>query len=80
MDIPEIVREKFAKAVEFDGEIRNDHSLSADLGLNSMDFIDLVMDLELEFDIEISDKIWDEVRTGAVGDVICVVQDAIAGT
>ncbi|CAL4322871.1 acyl carrier protein [Buchnera aphidicola] len=37
-------------------DILNYHSFSKDLGADSLDFIELIMKLEEEFNIEISDK------------------------
>lgn len=78
MDVPEKVRNMIAEALELDGEIKNEHRMVNDLGADSLDFIDLVMDFENAFDIEIPETEWEKVQNGTVGDVICVVQDAIA--
>ncbi len=54
-------------------EIDNDRSLY-DLGLDSLDAVELVMSVESEFDIEISDDAAEEVNT--VGDIIAYVRKA----
>ena len=44
-----------------------------DLGADSLDFVELIMALEEEFDVEISDEVADCIET--VGDVIVVVDE-----
>lgn len=48
--------------------ITEDMSLISDLGLNSLDLVDLACAVEDEFDIEIPDRAIKDLRT--VGDVI----------
>ena len=44
-----------------------------DLGADSLDSVELVLDMEREFDIEIPDEAIDDVKT--VQDIITLVQD-----
>ena len=50
--------------------------LSADLGIDSLDRIELTMDLEEEFDIRIRDDDVEGART--VGDVVRIVEASLA--
>lgn len=52
---------------EIDGEITRDSALTDDLGLSSLDVINIVAEFEDEFDIEIPDRIIPTLRT--VGDI-----------
>lgn len=53
---------------EIDGEITRDSVLTEDLGLSSLDVINIVAEFEDEFDIEIPDRIIPTLRT--VGDIV----------
>ena len=53
---------------EIDGEITRDSALIDDLGLSSLDVINIVTEFEDEFDIEIPDRIIPTLRT--VGDIV----------
>ncbi|MCQ2409870.1 MAG: acyl carrier protein [Clostridia bacterium] len=53
---------------EIDGEITRDSALTDDLGLSSLDVINIVAEFEDEFDIEIPDRIIPTLRT--VGDIV----------
>lgn len=53
---------------EIDGEITRDSALTEDLGLSSLDVINIVAEFEDEFDIEIPDRIIPTLRT--VGDIV----------
>ena len=53
---------------EIDGEITRDSALIEDLGLSSLDVINIVAEFEDEFDIEIPDRIIPTLRT--VGDIV----------
>jgi acyl carrier protein len=44
-------------------QIKPTHSLRADLGYDSMDMIDLIYDIELEFEVYISEEELEKVRT-----------------
>jgi len=56
------------------GQITDDTSLT-DLGADSLDAVELVMELEEEFDVNIPDTAADGVKT--VGQIIAVVKDAL---
>lgn len=48
-----------------------------DLGADSLDIMDLVMELEQEFDIEIPDEDTEKIRT--VGDTVNYIQSRLQG-
>lgn len=50
------------------GKISNETSFELDLGADSLDIVELVMELEEEFDINIPDEAADKIRT--VGEAI----------
>ena len=56
-----------------ESEVSVDTHLVDDLGADSLDSIELVLDMEREFDIEIPDDAIDEVKT--VQDIVTLVQD-----
>ncbi|WP_257350126.1 acyl carrier protein [Pseudalkalibacillus decolorationis] len=49
-------------------EVKNESSFKEDLGADSLDVVELVMELEDEFDMEISDE--DAEKIATVGDVV----------
>ncbi len=58
--VKEIIAEQLGLSVE---EVANESSYVDDLGANSLDVVELVMALEEEFDIEISDDELEKIRT-----------------
>ena len=48
-------------------------SVTEDLGADSLDFVDLVMSLEEEFDVEIPDDQVENIKT--VGDIVKYIED-----
>ncbi len=58
---------------ESNGEITKDSALVDDLGLSSLDVINLVTEFEDEFDIEIPDRIIPTLRT--VGDIVSYLEE-----
>lgn len=55
-NIEERVKKVIAERLSVDeGEIKNESSFIDDLGADSLDLVELVMDLETEFDITIED-------------------------
>ena len=54
-------------------KVTADASVIDDLGADSLDLVDLVMTLEEEFDIEISDDQVDTIKT--VGDIVRYIED-----
>lgn len=57
-------------------DITLDTELAADLGISSIDFADLVMTCETEFDIEIDDEAMNKLIT--VGDVVNYLEEHVA--
>ncbi|BAU27564.1 acyl carrier protein [Aneurinibacillus soli] len=55
-----------------ESEIKEEASFKDDLGADSLDVVELVMELEDEFDLEISDE--DAEKIATVGDVIKYIQ------
>lgn len=55
-----------------EGEIKLESSFKEDLGADSLDVVELVMELEDEFDLEISDEEAEKINT--VGDVVNYIQ------
>lgn len=48
-------------------------SITEDLGADSLDMVDLVMSLEEEFDMEISDEAVENIKT--IGDIVKYIED-----
>ena len=57
-------------------DITLDTELAGDLGISSIDFADLVMTCETEFDIEIDDEAMNKLVT--VGDVVSYLENHVA--
>ena len=69
MSVEKRIKEIVAEQLGVDGsQVTNEASFMDDLGANSLDTVELVMALEEEFDIEISDENAEKIQT---------VQDAI---
>jgi acyl carrier protein len=58
-----------------ESEVTNDASFTNDLGADSLDTVELIMELEKEFDIQIPDDEAEGIAT--VGDAIKFVESAI---
>lgn len=56
-------------------KVTSDALLSDDLGADSLDLVDLVMSLEEEFNVELSDEDVGEIKT--VGDIVKFIEDRI---
>jgi acyl carrier protein len=68
--IKEILAEQLGVSED---EIEMDSSLTDDLGADSLDLVELVMALEQEFDLEISDEEAEKIKT--VGDAVNFVKE-----
>lgn len=55
-------------------EVKPEANFRNDLGADSLDVVELVMELEDEFDIEITDEAAEKLQT--VGDVIAYIENA----
>lgn len=67
------IREIIAKQLDVDAEkITMESKLIEDLKADSLDIVELIMDLEQEFDIEIPDDELPKVHT--VGDIVSYVE------
>ncbi|MCK9478361.1 MAG: acyl carrier protein [Firmicutes bacterium] len=68
--IKEILAEQLGVSED---DINADSSLTDDLGADSLDLVELVMAMEQEFDIEISDEDAEKIKT--VGDAVNFVKE-----
>ena len=70
------VQKILAEQLELDAEeITMDSSLVEDLGIDSLDFVDIVMSLEDEFDTEFPEEDMAVIKT--VGDIVKYIEDKI---
>lgn len=70
----EKVREILVDQLDVEEEaVTMDASITADLGADSLDVVDLVMSLEEEFDCEIPDEEIENIKT--VGDIVKYIED-----
>ena len=73
----EKVQKILAEQLELDAdEITMDSSLVEDLGIDSLDFVDIVMSLEDEFDTEFPEEDMAGIKT--VGDIVKYIEDKIS--
>ena len=73
MDIFEKVRQLLVEQLVVDAElVTMEASITEDLGADSLDLVDLVMELENEFDTEIPDEDIQTIKT--VGDVVKYIE------
>ena len=72
----EKVQKILAEQLELDAdEITLDSSLVEDLGIDSLDFVDIVMSLEDEFDNEFPEEDMAGIKT--VGDIVKYIEDKV---
>ena len=72
----EKVQKILAEQLELDAdEITLDSSLVEDLGIDSLDFVDIVMSLEDEFDTEFPEEDMTDIKT--VGDIVKYMEDKL---
>ncbi|MCI8441439.1 MAG: acyl carrier protein [Provencibacterium sp.] len=73
MDIFEKVKEVLVDQLDVDEElVTSEASVTDDLGADSLDLVDLVMELENEFDVEIPDEDIQSIKT--VGDIVAYIE------
>ncbi len=75
MDIFEKVKELIADRLDVEDKdgISEDSSITDDLGADSLDVVDLVMDIEENFNIEIPEDQVENIKT--VGDIVKYIED-----
>ncbi len=75
MDIFEKVKELIADRLDVEDRdiISEDSSITDDLGADSLDVVDLVMDIEENFNIEIPEDQVENIKT--VGDIVKYIED-----
>ena len=72
----EKVQKILAEQLELDAdEITLDSSLVEDLGIDSLDFVDIVMSLEDEFDTEFPEEDMTDIKT--VGDIVKYIEEKL---
>ena len=59
-----------------ESEVANDASFTNDLGADSLDTVELIMEFEKEFDIQIPDDKADNIAT--VGEAIKFIEDTVS--
>ncbi len=67
-EISEQLEKIFVKKTGFTGEISPASDIVKDLGANSIDLLDIVLETESQFKVQIPDDLLDRVRT--VGDMV----------
>ncbi|HEY4567325.1 acyl carrier protein [Planococcaceae bacterium Storch 2/2-2] len=74
MSVLERVTEVVVDRLSVDeSEVKEDASFREDLGADSLDVVELVMELEDEFDMEISDE--DAEKIATVGDAVKFIEE-----
>lgn len=74
----EAVREWAGFQTQGEGEpITDESKLELDLGLDYLDIVELIMDIEWKLEIHIDDEEVEDMKT--VGDVVKAAQDAVEG-
>ena len=70
----ERIREILCEQLELEeSEVTMESNIEQDLGADSLDLVDLVMTLEEEFDLEVSDEDVESIKT--VGDMVNYIED-----
>ncbi len=59
-----------------DGSVSMESDISGDLGADSLDIIEITMEIEEEFDLEIDNVALEKIRT--VGDLVNYIRDGVA--
>ena len=77
MDIFEQVKKILCDQLDLEEEqVNQDSEVIDDLGADSLDIVDLVMNLEEEFDTEIPDEDIENLKT--VGDIVKYIEERVA--
>lgn len=64
---------RHALGLQHDFEILDSHKIVEDLDADSLNIVEIVMEVEAEFDIEIDDTEIDDIKT--VSDLVKLIQD-----
>ncbi len=71
--VAEKIKEILSEQLDIEAdEIALDSDIAEDLGADSLDVVDLIMTLEDEFEVEISDDVIESVKT--VGDLVNFIE------
>lgn len=73
--IIDIIADQLSLSSDDKAAIMDSTELKDDLGVDSLDFVELCMGLEEAFDIEISDPLWEKVVT--IQDVVLLTEDLV---
>jgi len=68
-----IITEKLGVSEE---QVTNEATFTQDLGADSLETVELMLDLENEFEVSIPDDVSDKIQT--VGDAIAFIEKAVA--
>lgn len=71
------VKNKFPNYTDYDEETISPETHLIELGLDSLDIIELIMDAEMEYDLDIADEEFEDIVN--VGGLVKLVSDKIKG-
>lgn len=71
------VKNKFQNYTDYDEETISPETHLIELGLDSLDMIELIMDAEMEYDLDIADEEFEDITS--VGGLVKLVSDKIRG-
>lgn len=75
MEINEAVKTLIATQLEIEEDKIKDETTFDELGADSLDLIEVVTDIESEYEIEISDEIFAKIKT--VGDIVKIIEESL---
>ncbi len=75
MDIYESVKELISTQLEIEEDKINSETTFDELGADSLDIIDVVTDIESEYEVEIADGDFDNIKT--VGDIVKLLGESL---
>ena len=75
MEINEAVKTLIATQLEIEEDKIKDETTFDELGADSLDLVEVVTDIESEYEIEISDEIFAKIKT--VGDIVKIIEESL---